>query len=371
MHAVLAHGAAGRSTLPVSIWVLAYLAGMAVVLTRALVRIRPVELDPVGLTTTPGIERADRVAGVGLRVVGIGVLVATIVSAWFGDLGRTSTPPLAAYVALWVGVPVASALVGDVWRMLSPWDPSPTEPPAPLRAATHWPAAAGLLAFVWLELCLHPADPEPIGLVAVVYASVMLVQRRRRGRAWLRTGDGFAAWCTLVAAVAPLHRDGDGRLRVRRPLDGLAAIDVRPGTRAVLAVILGSVVLQTTSRDDPLALLGLVVAAAVAMLAVRDVRALVPAVVAWFVALHLGFLVIQGQTLVAGASDPLGRGWDLFGTADRTVDFRIVPDDLLSAAQLAVLAVGHAAGVLVDRSRRTTIALTAFAIGGSLLLLGR
>jgi hypothetical protein len=371
MHAVLAHGAAGRSELPLSIWVLAYLAGMAVVVTRALLRVRPVRLEPVGLTTTPGIERADHLAGIAARALGIAVLLATVVAAWFGDLGRTSTPHLAAFVALWVVVPFATALVGDVWRMLSPWDPATTEPPSPLRAATHWPAAAGLFAFAWLLLCLHPDDPEPIGLAAIVYAAAMLVLRHRRGRAWLRTGDGFAAWFAIVGAVAPLHRDGDGRLRVRRPLDGLAAVDVRPGTRAVLAVVVGTVVLQTTTRDDAPALAALVAAAAIAMLAIRDVRAIVPAVLAWFAALHLSFLLIQGQTLLAAVSDPLGRGWDLLGTADRTVDFHVVPDDVLTLAQLALLAVGHAAGVLVDHSRRTTIALTGFAIAGSLLLLGR
>lgn len=368
---VFAHGAAGRSDLPVSVWVLAYLAGMAVVLTRAAIRVRPVRLDPVGLTTTPTIERADAAAGVALRLLGIAVLASVIGAAWFGDLGRTSTPHLAAYVVLWAALPIAVAAFGDVWRMLSPWDLSFHEPPPPLRTATHWPATLGLLAFVWLDLCLHPADPEPIGIAAAVYAVVMVTMARRRGRAWLRTGDAFAAWCTLVGALAPMHREPDGRLRIRRPLDGLAAVETRPGTRALLAVVVGAVVLETTARDDIPTLLACVAGAAIAMLTVRDVRVLVPVAFAWLAALQLSFVVVQGQAVLAAISDPMGRGWDLFGTADRTVDFAIVHDHVLTAMQLALLAGGHAAGVLLDRSRRTMLALTAGAVVSSVLLLGR
>ena len=53
-------------------------------------------------------------------------------------------------------------------------------------------------------------------------------------------------------------------------------------------------------------------------------RALVPLAVGWFLGHDLTLLLGEGQNAYALASDPLGRGWDLFGTYDHTIDYSIV-----------------------------------------------
>jgi hypothetical protein len=231
-------------------------------------------------------------------------------------------------------------VLGDVWR----------RPGAALLGATHWPAAAGLFAYAWQVLVLHPDRPETVGIAVAAYcAAMLLIGMRRR-----RTADGVRLWWSLC-----------GQLR------RLRLVDVRPGTRALLAVPVGAALLQVWGRDGLLELVACVAVAALAMRLVEDARALVPVAVAWFVATYLSLLLVQGQVLVAVASDPLGRGWDLFGTADRVVDFGIVSDPVFVALQWSVLAGGHALGVLVDRSRRTTLALVAGSIASVALLLGR
>src|SRR6185503_14927114 len=51
---------------------------------------------------------------------------------------------------------------------------------------------------------------------------------------------------------------------------------------------------------------------------------LVPIGFALVVAHYFTVVVFEGQLLLSAASDPFGLGWDLFGTADRPVDFTVL-----------------------------------------------
>ena len=46
-------------------------------------------------------------------------------------------------------------------------------------------------------------------------------------------------------------------------------------------------------------------------------------------------------------SDPFGRGWDLFGTINHTIDYRIVEQAWLRWTQLALLVAGHLVALVV------------------------
>jgi hypothetical protein len=74
---------------------------------------------------------------------------------------------------------------------------------------------------------------------------------------------------------------------------------------------------------------------------------LVPIAIAYHVAHFLSFLLIQGQRLIALISDPLGRGWDLFGTADTGVDVSIIDARLAWTTSIAAIVIGHVVAVYV------------------------
>ena len=46
-----------------------------------------------------------------------------------------------------------------------------------------------------------------------------------------------------------------------------------------------------------------------------------PIALVYVAAHYLTFLLFEGQAIVYLASDPFGRGWDLFGTADGAIDY--------------------------------------------------
>ena len=67
----------------------------------------------------------------------------------------------------------------------------------------------------------------------------------------------------------------------------------------------------------------------------------------WFLGHDLTLLLGEGQNAYALISDPFGRGWDLFGTYDHTVDYSILTEPWVPWVQLALIAVGHVASVVL------------------------
>ena len=145
--------------------------------------------------------------------------------------------PTAVYVGFWIGVPFASLLFGNVFRLLSPWraigratgwiaarfarGAMPEPLPYPARFG-HWPAAAGIFAFVVCELCWAAAvNPAPLAILMLVYLAIQFVGMSLYGvEAWTRNGDAFGVWFGLLARIAVFGRRADGTLVLRPPVAG-------------------------------------------------------------------------------------------------------------------------------------------------------
>jgi len=56
-------------------------------------------------------------------------------------------------------------------------------------------------------------------------------------------------------------------------------------------------------------------------------------------------LLIQGQLFIKLASDPFGAGWDLFGTADYSIDITIINARILWFLSVALIVLGHVLAV--------------------------
>ena len=79
---------------------------------------------------------------------------------------------------------------------------------------------------------------------------------------------------------------------------------------------------------------------------------LVPIVVGYNLAHDLSLLVLEGQRTAILASDPLGRGWNVFGTAELGVNTGIFDyPDVVAVLQLALIVLAHLLGVLVAHDR--------------------
>jgi hypothetical protein len=313
------------------------------------------------------------------------------------------------YVLLWVGVPVVSLALGDVFRLLSPWraagratgalvrrllGPEGSEPLTYPERLGRWPAAAGLLAFAVVELAWSRGDePQVIAILALAYFAVQCIGMGLYGvEAWTRNGDALGVYFGLFGRLAPLGRRGDGRLVLRAPLSAAPALERPAGTVALLCVAIGSTTFDGAIEGPllgsvvpdvqeavaglglskgaalewtfALALLGCIALVAglyrLGTLGPGGPRAfahsLIPIAAAYVVAHYFSLLAYQGQAGRWLLSDPLGDGSDLFGTAGGAIDYGVVSATAIWYVQVAALVAGHVAALVLAHDRALAVA---------------
>jgi hypothetical protein len=72
---------------------------------------------------------------------------------------------------------------------------------------------------------------------------------------------------------------------------------------------------------------------------------------AYVAAHYVSLLLLQGQSLAFLASDPLGRGSDLFGTADSTIDYAFIGAEAFWYMQVGFVVLGHVAALVLAHDR--------------------
>ena len=77
------------------------------------------------------------------------------------------------------------------------------------------------------------------------------------------------------------------------------------------------------------------------------VHSLIPIALAYHVAHFLLFLLIQGQLIIPLLSDPFGLGWNLLGSADYRVNFKIVGPNFYWSMSVVSIVIGHIIAVFV------------------------
>jgi hypothetical protein len=371
-------------------------------------------------------QRALLAAG---RALGMALYVLLVVAAVFGDPDTVENiTPVFVYVVFWVGVTLVCALIGDVWRVVNPFDTMAAAVERlrgdgavePYRWG-RWPAVAALAGFVWLELVpTNRAQPRTLAIAILLYTVAVLAGVIRWGRGWLQQGEGFTVFFGLLANMAPFYAGGDGTIRVRPHLTGLVGLKPDPATQAIVIVALGSTSFDGLSRTrfwidltrnmsdverTLLSTAGLIWAMSVVTLAfvgamritgrlhrrrfqeltASFVHSLVPIAFAYALAHYFSLLIFEGQSAIALASDPLGRGWDIFGTAGNAVNFTLVSTTVIAYVQASGIVAGHVAGVVVAHDRALAVfphkeatrsqypllaAMVLFTVGGLALLLG-
>ncbi len=212
---------------------------------------------------------------------------------------------------------------------------------------------------------------------------------------WISRGEAFSVYFNLFSRISPVEVR-DGRLGLRPPLSALTRLEVISGTIPLLCVMIGTVAFDGASEGKPWVdvapdiqdffisvgfslgtaleitftigmLIGVGLVAMIYMLGIVGVRTvdrrdfreiahsymhtLVPIAAAYVLAHYFSLLAYNGQSIIYLASDPLGRGSDLFGTADSTIDYNIVNATAIWYVQVGVLVVGHVCGLILAHDR--------------------
>ena len=90
-------------------------------------------------------------------------------------------------------------------------------------------------------------------------------------------------------------------------------------------------------------------------LAFRFVHTLVPIAFAYALAHYFSLLVYQGQAAGYLASNPLGNGTDLFGTAHWGINYGVISGAGIWYVQVGALVAGHVSGLVLAHDRALTV----------------
>jgi hypothetical protein len=408
--AVLAHGLGGSTDLPIPFTYALIGAAWALTFTFAVVALawRRPRFDPdkpgralprwvTTLVDAPATRWAVAIAGL---LFALWVAIAAV----FGPQDAHNPLPGVFYVLLWVGLVALSLAVGPVWRAISPVRTVHRllgQRSLGLRypeSAGYWSAGLGLFAFVWLEL----ASPDPGSLGAIKiwllgYLAVTMAGALLCGERWCARADPFEVYSMVASRLSALRRNRDGRIAFGNPFDHLPSLPVRPGTVAVLAVLLGSTAFDSFSAtpqwrsfvDDHtgstatatlLRTAGLLVFAGVVAgtfwLAARTTggvdrgrrrelpglmaHSLIPIVIGYVFAHYLTYLVERGQQTIIL----------LLGLGDAQVHYVLsMHPTVLASIKVGCVVAGHIAGVIAAHDRALRLLPAGHQLTGQLAMM--
>jgi hypothetical protein len=422
-----AHALAARQDLPIPAWLFAW--GASIVLIVSFFALsagwrtpkfedenwRPLGAGWSRLLLGPPAQAFCGLAGVFL----LGVTV-------YAGLRGTEAPDrnfaiTFVFVTVWLGIPALSVAFGNVFKPFNPWraigravgggfaavaGQRPAHIAYP-EALGRWPAALGLLAFVWLEVIYSASggvavgvSPHTTAVATLIYSGYTLAMMALFGvEKWCERGEVFSVYFGMFSRLGSFGVR-DGQLGVRRPLSAATSWATVPGSAAVVIASIATTSfdgaqegafkgaiesvfdwlvdtglgLTTALRTTDTIFLALCFAgvALVYFVGVRGMETvrgapplrklfsgfahtLIPIAFAYLFAHYFSLVVFQEQAQFTYLlSDPLGTATtDLFGTASGGIDFGVLSANAIWYVQVGALVAGHVAALTLAHDRAT------------------
>lgn len=423
-----AHALVARQDLPIPAWLFAWAA--AIVLIVSFYALSALWREPRFETEDwrPLGERASSVV-LGTTTQALCGLVASLllILSIYAGLHGTDAPDrnfalTFLFVTAWLGFPLLSVLFGNVFQAFSPWraigrfagwafSKLIRQPPRHLRYPDRlgrWPAAMGLVLFVWLEIVYGVSGGVAVGVIphdaavaTIIYSVFTFAMMALFGaEEWSANGETFSVYFGMFSQLSVLEAR-DGRLGRRRLLSGAATWATIPGSLALVIASIGTtsfdgaqegalkgavnntfewavdrgVSLTPALRltDSLFMAICLAGVAAFYLLGVRGMRTirnapsfpvlrqgfahtLIPIAFAYLVAHYFSLFLFQEQAQFTYLlSDPLGTTTtDIFGTASYGINYGVVSSNVIWYVQVGALVVGHVAGLTMAHDRAIT-----------------
>jgi hypothetical protein len=366
-----------------------------------------------------GRALASRPVEIVCGAIGVFLFGLTIYAGLRGTESTTANwSPIFIYVIFWLALVPLSLLFGDVFRAFNPWRAigravawvvrtiSRAELPEPLAYPSwlgRWPAALGIFGFATMELVVSDGDkPQTLAIAVLVYSAITFVGMALYGvERWCDRGEAFSVYFNLFSRLSAFETR-NREVGLRRPLSGLAQLERLRGTVPLVMVMIGTVSFDgfTSKRtwnsrspdisqffQDNLSMspehaleltfllgmiamvlfisafyrLGILGAKSVgggfsaSRLASEFAHSLVPIAMAYVAAHYFTLLLYQGQAIVYLASDPLGDGSDIFGTAGTQVHYGLIGSDAEWYFKVAFIVTGHVCALILAHDRALAI----------------
>ncbi len=338
----------------------------------------------------------ERLISRSLLTVGVILFTISIIVGVFGTQDFSTNPiPNLFWIIFLLLFTYLTAIVGGLWPYIDPTRriaaifARNAEDRTPPEWLPYTPAIF-FYALLWLELFSPGWGGIPAVLIAVfiVYVAFTCVMCRIYGfNTWFAYGDFFSTFFGLVSKVAPVQLT-NSTATISFPGERLVHEKVLyPGTLFFIFVILGSTVLdglrETQAWYDfiyafnltdatvfyltgvaalfllPIFLFALYTLAIHLMqlltqsdrslsdLGLDFAYSLIPIAIAYHFAHYFSLILSNGQDFYRQISDPLGMGWDLFGTATYQMNPGLIGADKVWYLQFGAIVLGHILAAIV------------------------
>ncbi len=424
-----AHALVGKKDLPIPAWLFAWGASLVLIVSFFLLtyawqesrfeadswrpvsaRLSSLVLNPVLATLAGFLSVFLLGAGIWSGLNGVGTADLNFSVTFF-------------FVTAWLGLVILSVIFGDLFRALSPWRAiargfsafvrllagrTPTPPLAYPERLGRWPAAAVIVAFVWLELVYGVqgfqavgVEPRTAAIAALVYSVYALGGMALFGiEPWLDRGEGFSAYFGMFSQLSTFEVR-DGRLGRRRPLSGAPGWALVPGSIALIVATIGGTTFDGAQegflaspinsvghrlldigfgttwavRVDETIFLALTLAfvAGIYWLGVKGMHlvrnspptrklglsfghTLIPIGLAYLTAHYFSLFVFQEQAQFTYLlSDPLGHCESTCGAAANPINFGVISTNAVWYVQVGTLIAGHVTALTLAHDRAITV----------------
>lgn len=407
--AASAHAFGKLYNLPVPFWLYLYGAGAALIASFLIIAYFSTQKSQNPASPKKDISRFIYAALLTkgwflnlLKVSGFFLFLLTILSGIFGANDPLLNFSMTFFWVIFVlGFTYLTALVGNLWVILNPWKnltdflswiklfrPGYNYP----KQLAYYPALFFYFLFIWVEL-FAKTSPFSLSIVLIIYTLVNLLAVKLFGKDWFYYGEFFSVFFRLIDKIAPLEYK-DRKVYLRPPFAGLLNEKVEHFSLLLFILFM----LSSTAFDgfratlswdrlywdnlDPLfrpilgnpsvlifLTVGLIVSFLLFILVYIDLVvtskliaknqasikamlltfaiSLVPIALVYNAAHYYTLLFTEGQNLIRHVSDPLGRGWNLFGTSGYQTNIAFINANTTWNIQVALILIGHIASVYI------------------------
>jgi hypothetical protein len=376
----------------------------------------PKQLD---ISSNPIVKLLTSKTVVRLGKILSALTLALLILAGFLGTQNTTTniAPTLFWVAFLLGFTYITAVFGNLWSVISPF--SVLASWIENRIGTHrlnrlkypkWLSYSPSIIFYYLliynELLSggQSAIPEVLAKLVLLYTVVTVACAIAFGpETWFKYGEFLGVFFRLVGKISPVYKNQD-KIYLRLPFSGLLNDSADSGWVVLFILFM----LASTAFDGfrgttiwfqwdlsaydyysmfgqpgyqvfhavalafaPLVFLAAYLLAITGMklltkntggtwdLAKKYAFSLIPIAVVYNLAHYYTLLLTQGQTLLALVSDPLGQGWNFFGTATIVPNPALIRADYVWYSQVFFIVTGHVVAVLIShmiavRTEKTT-----------------
>lgn len=341
-----------------------------------------------------------------LRIVFLFLFLLMVIAGFAGIDGPQENINMTLFWVIFaLGFTYSVAVIGNVWAVVNPWKTVVETAEALIgkkiagvitypKFLSFYPAFIFYFLFIWIEL-FGVNTPKSLSIILTVYSAITLTGVLVFGKdVWFRYGEFFGVFFGLIAKISPFEFRGE-KLFLRPPFVGLlqekaqhislllfilfmlssTAFDGFRSTYQWVMLLRGMLVPQSdllfgenTFFPSQIAgviglpltlflflyvyLMLLALAKFIAksklslgQIAVRFAYSLVPIAFVYNIAHYYTLLQTEGQNMIRLVSDPLGYGWNLFGTAGYRTNYSFIDANFSWHFQVAVILIGHIAGV--------------------------